>query len=220
VVDSTTVESPLEHSLRPSAWSAPHRVTLLVAADLPLHFALSFFYAGQSGSAFTYTVAGDANADGYVNDPIYVPADPRVDGDVSLVVEDSLGGFVPASPTAYQELAAFLHSQSCLAHQRGRLVARNSCRNPWQSETQARLARTFPIGPRSLTLTADVFNVLNLLSVNWGQVHSLSDPAILRLVGYDASRGRGVYQFQRPDRHQVDVQASRWRMQLGAQVAF
>jgi hypothetical protein len=220
VVDSTTVESPLEHSLRPSAWSAPHRVTLLVAADLPLHVAVSFFYAGHSGSAFTYTVAGDANADGYINDPIYVPADPRAGGDVSLVVEDSQGGVVPAGPAGYQELASFLHSQSCLAHQRARLAARNSCRNPWRSETQARLARVFPVGPRALTLTLDVFNLLNLFSARWGQVHSLSDPAILRLVGYDAARGRGVYRFQRPDRHQVDVEASRWRMQLGAQLAF
>ena len=136
------------------------------------------------------------------------------------MVKDGPGGVVPAGPAAYQELATFLHSQSCLAHQQGRLVARNSCRNPWQSETQARLARTFPVGPRSLTLTADVFNVLNLFSARWGQAHSLSDPAILRLVGYDAAHGRGVYQFQQPDRHQVEVQASRWRMQLGATLTF
>jgi hypothetical protein len=219
-VDATTVASPLEHSLRPNAWGAPHRVTLLVAADLPLHFAVSLFYAGQTGSAFTYTVAGDANADGYINDPIYVPADARPDGDVSLVVEDSLAGVAPAGPAAYQELAAFLHSQPCVASQRGRLMARNSCRNPWQSETQARLARAFTLGARSLTVTLDVFNVLNLVSAQWGQVHGVSDSQILRLVGYDVERGRGVYQFVAPDRHQVDVQASRWRMQLGANVAF
>ena len=105
VVDSTTVGSPLEHALRPTGWSAPHRVTLLVAADLPLHFAVSFFYAGQSGSPFTYSVAGDANADGYINDPIYVPADIRAGGDISLVVDDGQGGFVPASSTDYQHLA-------------------------------------------------------------------------------------------------------------------
>jgi hypothetical protein len=220
VVDSTTVESPLEHSLRPSAWSAPHRVTLLVATDLPLHFGLSFFYAAESGSPFTYVVAGDANADGYVNDPIYVPADPRAGGDVELVTEDAQGGFQPAGPESYQALAAFLRSQPCVARQRGRLMARNSCRNPWRTETEARLARTFPIGPRSLTLTADVFNVLNLFSARWGQVRALSDPGVLRLIGYDTAAGRGVYQFLRPDRRQVDVQASRWRVQLGATLGF
>jgi hypothetical protein len=220
VVDSTTVESPLEHSLRPTAWSTPHRVTLLVAADLPLHFAVSLFYAGQSGSAFTYSVAGDANADGYINDPIYVPADPRVVGDVSLVEDDGQGGLMPAGAGVYEQLAAFLRSQSCLSRQRGRLLERNSCRNPWQSETRARFARTLTIGPRLFTLTVDVFNLLNLFSARWGQVRNLSDPQLLRLVGYDAARGRGVYQFQLPDRRQVDIQASRWRMQLGATVTF
>jgi len=219
-VDSTTVASPLERSLRPTAWSAPHRVTLLVAADLPLHFALSIFYAGQSGSPFTYSVAGDANADGYINDPIYVPADVRAGGDVALAVDDGQGGFIPASASEYLKLGEFMHSQSCLTHQRGRLLERNSCRNPWRSETEARLAHVFPIGPRTLTLTLDVFNLLNLVSASWGQVGSLSDPQLLRLVGYDAARGRGVYVFQRPDPGQVEVQASRWRMQLGATIAF
>ncbi|MGH7513367.1 MAG: carboxypeptidase regulatory-like domain-containing protein, partial [Gemmatimonadales bacterium] len=211
VVDSTTVESPLEHSLRPSAWSVPHRVTLLVAADLPLNFAVSFFYAGQSGSPFTYSVAGDANADGYINDPIYVPADARIGGDVSLVVDDGQGGVAPAPAGAYDDLAAYVRSQRCLWTQRGRLATRNSCRNPWRSETEARLARTFPAGRRSVTLTVDVFNLLNLFSARWGKVRSLSDAQILRLAGYDAAQGRGVYQYQPPDRRQREVQASRWR---------
>jgi hypothetical protein len=99
-------------------------------------------------------------------------------------------------------------------------MARNSCRNPWWSETQARIARAFPLGPRSLTLTVDVFNLLNLLSARWGQVRGLSDPQILRLAGYDATRGRGVYEFRPPDRRQIDIGASRWRMQLGATLTF
>jgi len=113
-VDSTTVASPLERSLRPTAWSAPHRVTLLVAADLPLHFALSIFYAGQSGSPFTYSVAGDANADGYINDPIYVPADPRSGGDVALAVDDGQGGFIPASASVYLKLGERSKAEDCV----------------------------------------------------------------------------------------------------------
>jgi hypothetical protein len=220
VLDSTTVGSPLERSLRPTAWSAPHRVTLLVAADLPLHFSVSFFYAGQSGSPFTYAVDGDANADGYINDPIYLPANLRPGGDVTLVVEDGQGGYLPASASEYDKLAAFLHSQSCLAPQYGRLMIRNSCRNPWASETEARLARAVPIGSRTVTLTLDVFNVLNLVSARWGQVRNLSDTHFLRLAGYDQADGRGIYLFQEPDRRQADVQASRWRMQLGAAATF
>ncbi len=222
VLDSTTVESPLERSLRPSAWSVPHRVTLLVAVDLPLHLSATLFYSGLSGSPYTHTVGGDANADGYVNDPIYVPADARAGGDVTLVMDDGLAGTVPATDSVYQALAEYLRSQACLRHQRGRLMARNSCRNPWRSETTARLSRTFPMGQqsRSLTLTLDIFNLLNLFSSRWGRVRGLDDPQLLTLAGYDAARGRGIYRFQSRNRLQPDVQASRWRMQLGAGVVF
>jgi hypothetical protein len=220
VLDATVVASPLEHSLRPTAWSAPHRVTLLVAADLPLHFAFSLFSSAQSGSPFTYSVEGDANADGYINDPIYVPARPQPGGDVTLVVEDGHGGFVPASASEYWKLGTFLRSQPCLTPQYGRLMLRNSCRNPWSAETGARLARAVPIGSRTVTLTLDAFNLLNLVSARWGQVRNLSDIHLLRLVGYDQAHERGVYLFHEPDRRQADVQASRWRMQLGASVSF
>jgi hypothetical protein len=219
VLESRTIASPLERSLRPTAWSVPHRVTLLVAADLPLHLAVSLFYTGESGSPFTYAVAGDANADGYLNDPIYVPVNPRPGGDLNLVVEDGAGGFIPASLSVYQQMGTFLHGQSCLNRHYGRLIARNSCRNPWHSETQARLARVIPLGVRSLTLTLDVFNLLNLIHAEWGQVKNLSDPQVLRLVGYDPEHGRGVYLFQQPDQ-QADLSISRWRMLLGASMAF
>ena len=76
------------------------------------------------------------------------------------------------------------------------------------------------MGARSVDLTLDVFNLLNLIKASWGQVRALSDPQLLRLVGYDAARGRGVYQLQLPERRQIDVQASRWRMQLGATVSL
>jgi hypothetical protein len=219
VLESRTIGSPLERSLRPTAWSVPHRVTVLVAADLPLHVAVSLFYTGESGSPFTYAVAGDANADGYFNDPIYLPVNPNPHGDLSLVVEDGAGGFIPASPSVYRQFGAFLHTQSCLDRQYGRLVARNSCRNPWHSETQARFARVVPLGGRSLTLTLDVFNLLNLIRAEWGQVRYLGDPQVLRLVGYDPAHGRGVYLFQKPEPG-PDVGISRWRMLLGASMAF
>jgi hypothetical protein len=42
---------------------------------------------------------------------------------------------------------------------------------------------------------------------------------VLRLVGYDPEHGRGVYLFQQPDQ-QADLSISRWRMLLGASMAF
>jgi hypothetical protein len=43
---------------------------------------------------------------------------------------------------------------------------------------------------------------------------------LLRLVGYDDARGRGVYELAPVSRRQVDLEASRWRLQLGASLSF
>src|SRR4029077_2612766 len=73
-LDVATLDGTLEsRRLAPSAWSVPHRVTFLATVDLPLDVRLTLFYEGRSGTPYTYTVAGDANADGYQNDPIYIP---------------------------------------------------------------------------------------------------------------------------------------------------
>ena len=42
----------------------------------------------------------------------------------------------------------------------------------------------------------------------------------MNLVGYDAHNARGVYELLSPSLREVDVEASRWRLQLGATVSF
>jgi hypothetical protein len=213
--------SPEERRLAPSAWSQPHRVTLLAMADLPLHIRLTLFYEGASGGAFTYRVDGDANGDGYPgNDAVYVPADATPGRDIRLVVEDGQGGLVPAPAAEYAALSRFIEGERCLRGQRGRVLRRNSCRNPWGSHTEARLSRVFP-GARghSLELTLDVFNLLHLLDRDWGLIRGVDDTPLLQLVGYDATAGRGIYRrLGRTTRTVID--GSQWRMQLGARYSF
>ena len=43
---------------------------------------------------------------------------------------------------------------------------------------------------------------------------------LMELVGYDAPNGRGVYQLVPVYRRQIDVEASRWRLQLGGTLSF
>jgi len=42
----------------------------------------------------------------------------------------------------------------------------------------------------------------------------------LGLVGYDQANGRGIYTVLPVDRNARDIDATRWRMQLGARYAF
>ena len=122
-------------------------------------------------------------------------------------------------------LDRLIRDEPCLRNQRGRLLERNSCRDPWVHETQARLSKRFRLaGRRALEITADLFNVLNFLDGDWGLVRQTSldlgnAVGLMDFLGYDIANGRGVYGPVPVYRRQIVVDASRWRLQLGASVS-
>jgi outer membrane receptor protein involved in Fe transport len=205
-----------------ASWEVPHRITLLVTTDLPLGFRMSLFYEGLSGGPYTYTIDGDANADGFGgNDIIYVPADIRPGGDIMLATRDEEGHLVPAPGFTYQKLRSFIRREHCLRVQRGSVMQRNSCRNPWVNNTNARFSRVFPTSRgHTIELSLDVFNLLHLLDGDWGEVGGIEHTGLFRLIGYDPGRARGIYTVQVPRLRVLDVDGSRWRMQLGARYTF
>ena len=165
---------------------------------------------------FTYAVTGDANADGIgssilLNDIVYVPRDSL---DIAL-----------ANPADWRTLKRFIESEPCLSQQRGRILARNSCRNPWFGTVSARLVKDFPtLSGHSVEVAADIYNVLDLISQRWGQSRAtaLNPPTepLLRLVGYDPSAGRGIYRLQLPSLGQIQDLASRWQMEVSLRYLF
>ncbi len=234
-LSGTPLDGTLEdRSLRRSFFDIPHRVSASGTVNLPYHVQLSLVYSGSSGTPFTYVINGDANADGMGagaqrNDIVYVPRVSAPGGDIGLVVPNGSGGFAPAPASEYAKLASYIDAEPCLREQRGRIMARNSCRNGWLGFFNLRLAKTvsLPVG-HSLEIMADVFNVLNLLSSRWGQYRATMDGAsvtsvqatLLQLVGYDVVNGRGVYRFTPPGRNVIVDAVSRWQVQLGTRYVF
>jgi hypothetical protein len=172
----------------------------------------------MSGAPFTYVLLGDPNADGVQpaldlsNDVVYVPMDA---GDITL-----------ADPADFARLDGLIRDEPCLRNQRGRLLERNSCRDPWVHETEARLSKRFRLaGRRSLEVTVDFFNLLNFLDRDWGLVRQTvgglgNVVPLMAFLGYDAAGGRGVYELLPVARREIDREASRWRLQLGATISF
>lgn len=202
-----------DRNLRTSAFDVPHRLKLSGTANLPLGFVASVIYSGRSGSPYAYNISGDANGDGLSNnDLFYVPASA---GEISL-----------ANPADYARLDAFIEQEECLRSQRGRIMERNSCRNPWQSFIDVRLGKVFEtIGNQRLEVTADVFNFLNLINGDWGlvrQTNTFEQRSLLNLSGTDNVNGRPIYSVPGalPSREQVQIGPSRWRVQLGARYAW
>jgi hypothetical protein len=205
-----TVGSP---NLRTSSFDRPHKVTLSGTVDAPFDTRFSLTYNGLSGTPFTYVVNGDINADGFSgNDAVYVP---RSAADITL-----------QTPTQYATLDAFINGEACLKNNRGRILPRNSCRNPWQNFFNVRLSKVVPtISGQSLEITADMLNVLNYLNSRWGLTRVTGqneETNLIRLAGYDNVNQRGIYALNLPIKNQVTLNSlgSRWVFQLGARYAF
>jgi hypothetical protein len=207
--------------LRRSARDIPHN--LVVAAVVPAAFGVtvSAFLRARSGTPFAYSVEGDANADGIaVNDLAYVPRDST---EITLT-----------NPAMYRALDEYIEASGCLRSQRGRIMARNTCRNPSVQTLDVRLAKRFGAMGRGAELSADVLNLPNLLRGAWGHVRETTNREVIELLavqGWDAANNRPRYAV----RTIGDVAAfpvlgavsrtdgglaSQWRIQLGARFDY
>jgi TonB dependent receptor len=208
-----------DRQLRPSFFEAPHKVAVTGTLTLPYRMQASLLFTGASQPPYSYVIDGDANADGVggpgslPNDIVYVP---RYADDITLL---------PASDST--RLEAFIARQPCLSAQRGRIMHRGGCRNGWLSFVNARITKTVPLGGggQRVEITADVFNLPNLIDARWGRHRDVTtgpSVTLLRLVGWDGANQRGVYRLpaRLPARGVVDDAMSRWRVQLGARYGF
>jgi hypothetical protein len=65
---------------------------------------------------------------------------------------------------------AFINGDECLRSQRGKLMERNSCDNPWTNTLNVSVRQALrTLGTQRVSLELSVFNFLNLLNKNWGE---------------------------------------------------
>lgn len=218
-LEQTPLDGTLENrALRPSYFEVPHRVQLSATTQLSYGVGLSLLYTGISGTSYTYVITGDANADGIpttmlTHDIVYIPMDSA---DITLT-----------TPARWAELNSVIEAEPCLRRHRGRILARNSCRNPWFGTLNARLSKELPTaGGQFIELTANVYNALNLLNRRWG-LYRVTTPTpawpMMRLRGYDTTLQRGIYDLTLPSLRNVqDLEGrwSRWLAELGVRYTF
>jgi hypothetical protein len=154
-----------------SGFDRPNRIVGNLTYTVPWRFPtdISFTYIGQSGTPYTLRTGGssgrgDLNFDGTnTNDPIYIPTGP---GDPSspYVFES------PAEEAAFDE---YLSGESCLDGQRGQIMERNSCRNPWQNQLDVAIRQRLPVLRGDAAFEIQIFNFLRMLDRDWGQVKTV-----------------------------------------------
>jgi hypothetical protein len=201
-------------NLRTSVYDRPNKVSISGTVNAPFDVRFSLIYTGISGTPFTYVVANDVNGDGVGgNDPVYVPTGPS---DIEM----------KNGAADYAKLDSYINGEPCLRDNRGRLLPRDTCRNPWQNLLNARLSKVVgTFGGQSVEITMDMLNVLNFINSSWGLTRvtgAFEEQNLLRLSGYDAAAGRGVYTLNLPVKNAVTLNSigSRWVFQLGARYVF
>ena len=242
-----------DRSLTRAKNDVPHRIVGTGSWRLKTLTDFSFIYTGQSGAPFDYVYgssaasgSGDANADGQSqNDLIYVPTDAHNPSEILFT------GFsaAPGSAAYLGYLAQadafdrFIDGIKCLRENRGKMLSRNLCRNPWQNEIDVSIGQSLEaFGRQNLQLRLDVINFANLLNRKWG-AQNFSDQnstcgpicsatVLLTHTGNVSAAGtalgtatdplaRGVYTFDTNyKRWNADNASSNYRMQLSMRYSF
>jgi hypothetical protein len=112
----------------------------------PLGIHVNGIWRSQSGTPWTPVVQGDLNGDDQqFNERAFVSRD-----------------HVFATPADAERFEQILEDFDCVAEQLGRVVARNSCRNPWWHTMDLRLSKEFrTFRGQRIELLADLFNVVD-----------------------------------------------------------
>jgi hypothetical protein len=191
---------------------------------------ISFTYIGQSGTPYTLRTGGssgrgDLNFDGTnTNDAIYIPTG-TADPNSPYVFED------PVSAAVFDE---YIAGESCLDQQRGRIMERNSCRNPWQNQLDVAIRQRLPVWRGDAAFEIQIFNFLRMLDRDWGQARTVGggeffDQQVLDVVdATDEAERRHVVTFNRdllterfqPVTSNASINRSTYYVQAGLRYSF
>lgn len=226
------VGNPNDPKLITSNYALTHRIIGVFALNFSyakyFKTSLALFYAGNSGSKFTYLVNGDLNSDGrFGNDLLYVPKDASEIKFIDFLNTDNSIRYTAAQQaTAFQQ---FIDNDPYLKKRRGQYTERNQNNTPWEHVVDARLTQDFLLNvggtKHTLELTFDVFNLTNLIDKSWGKQYAVANQSynvltvLNRTSGPVDSRGKG-YNFSIGQNPWNLNFGSRFQGQLGIRYSF
>jgi len=155
----------------------PNRVSAIGTYHARTLTDITVVYQGGSGAPYDYVYgagagsgSGDLNGDGNSqNDLVYVPKNVR---DPNEILFTGYNDSTKANSVAAQQAALdkFINSVPCLRENRGKILSRNTCRNPWVNEVDLSLTQSLQaFHTQNLQLRLDILNFGNLLNPKWGR---------------------------------------------------
>jgi hypothetical protein len=220
-----------------SIYAVPHRIVGYVSyrfsyAKDNAATTVSLYYSGSSQSRYFFRYTNDMNGDGASNDMMYIPKGP------TDIIFDPLtltnnGVSTTYSPQEQSDaFFKFVEGNNYLNKHKGEYVMRNGALLPWVNNLDMRILQDLSIKTgtkkHTLQISADISNVLNLLSSNWGNRYfynygGFNDQSILKYNRRDANNNP-VFTFDPTKAPKVyDYNYSNtytWSIQLGLRYIF
>ncbi|MDB5230147.1 MAG: TonB-dependent receptor [Chitinophagaceae bacterium] len=195
---------------------------------------LTFFYSAQSGNPYSLIYQSAPFGSGS-NAPL--PYIPKNQSDINLTDKGTY-----TAVQQWSDLNNFIESDSYLKKRKGQYAERNGLRTAWVNELDMKLMHEFKLSKinksKTLQISLDVFNVLNLLNNDWGHVTfvtNLNNYTVNFLQFVKDANGKNpgapstgyvpTFNFVKPTGlnghyYTLDPISSRWQGQMGVKFNF
>lgn len=186
--------TPNDFALAYSNFATPHRVVGAISYRKEylkhLGTTISVFYDGKNDGLYTYVYSGDLNNDGITtSDLMYVPMDAKNGSEIQF--KNNVTYTNGVTYTSAEQAAIFqnyIDQDPYLRKHKGQVVERNGGKYPWYNRVDAKVVQDIftNIGRQrhTLQISADIFNVANLLNKDWGirKFYTVNNPLKLESV--------------------------------------
>ena len=189
---------------------------------------LNFFYSGSSGSPYSVIYASAPG--NIINGSSSLPYIPTVAESNTMFLD-------AANRAAFN---TFVDNDSYLNTRRGKYAERNGLRTPWVHDLDAKIMHEFKLSKtnssKTLQVSLDIFNVLNLLNRDWGHINFVSNTnnytvnflqftadATGKKAGDPSTGYTPTFKYLQPNNnhyYSADPINSRWQAQVGLKYNF
>ncbi|ADQ78971.1 TonB-dependent receptor plug [Paludibacter propionicigenes WB4] len=190
---------------------------------------VGLLYEAAPNYATSVIYSGDLNNDGFNNDLMYVP---KNSSDIKLTQAN--GGDTRTTAEIWTQLDNFINNSPYFSKHRGEIVERNAMVLPWTNRVDLNFTQdiNFKVNnnKHTLKLTADIFNLTNLLNSNWGVNQLPTTTAPLTFVKMDTDGKTPIFSFpyldaanktpySKPFKNDIGL-GSRFQIQIGVRYLF
>lgn len=237
--------TPSNAQLAYSNFDMRHRIAGTMGSNLIWNAmnmtSLTFFYSGQSGNPYSVVYASGGAPFGNAANA-NLPYIPKDQSDINLANKTNSDGTVYTATQQWNDLNNFIAGDKYLKTRRGQYAERNALHTPWNHELDLKLMHEFKLSrtdkTKSLQISLDIFNVLNLLNNDWGHINFVTNvnnytvnlltfvnDATNKAPGKPSSGYLPTFNFNKPtgvngQYYTVDPINSRWQGQFGVKYNF